>query len=289
MTTSFPSDANIAVPYPDADDIRLVGGDEVQPVAVGIPCYHWLSAAFFANFVSVAKVADMPVQVTKGVYTPQAMRLIVKQLLKIEGWKRLVVIEADMLLPHDAIIKHAMHTDPVVGSMYFQHSPPHQANVMLANQEGKVAHLTPIGVATMLSKPALYKCDVVSFGCTSIRRDVLENWPSDVPMFRNDFEPSAKDDPFTQGEVSHDVYFCREVRKQGYEIYLDSSIVCQHLTEGSITQKHYLAAHADALGLTVEVNRGVSSPIVLPNRAQRRAQQRGRRLPGAMSPRPAIL
>lgn len=238
----------------------------VQPMAIGIPCYHTIPAAFFANFVSLTGVQDCPVQVVHGVYTPQAMRSIIMSLLKIPEWKRVLILEQDMICPPDTILKHAMHTDPVVGSVYFQHAPPHHCNVMIQHPTlGNTAHLKPIGIATMLQKPALYKVDVVGMGCTSIRRDVFENWPADLPFFRNAFEDSAINDEFTQGEVSHDVWFCKEVRKQGYDIYLDSSIICQHLTEGSIGPQHYLGYHQEELA-----NQTTHSPIVLPNRSERR-------------------
>jgi hypothetical protein len=241
--------------------------DEIQPIAIAIPAYHWISTAFFASFINLPKPDNTPCQVIKGVYTPQAMRLAVKKLLTLPDWKRLLVIETDMLLPHDAILKHALHTDPVVGSVYFQHLAPHHCNVMVRTSDGLLHHLKGEGVKHMLDNPALYKAAVVSLGCTSIRRDVFENWPVDLPYFRNEFTNAARDDEFTQGEVSHDVWFCERVTEQGYSIFLDSSILCQHLTEGSIGEKHFLNHHFPPQQ---------ESRIVLPNRAERRAKGKAR-------------
>lgn len=247
--------------------------DEVQPICIGIPLYNWVSSMFLANLVRMHRIEDTPVQVIVGVYLPQAMRLITKQALAIKGWKRLVILEGDMICPDDTLIRHALHTDPVVGSLYFQHRTPHQANVMLEHPEHGVdrcAHLLPTGIKHMIDNPALYKVSVVGMGCTSIRRDVLEDWDTEQwgPIWRNDYQPEAAEDEFTGGEVSHDVRFCQLVRKQGHEVWIDSSIICEQLTEGAIGSRHYLAAHARELGLIPEELR--SSTVVFPNRAERR-------------------
>ncbi|HEV3129598.1 MAG TPA: hypothetical protein VGY32_11480 [Solirubrobacteraceae bacterium] len=255
--------------------------DEVQPICVAVPLYNWVSSMFFANFVRMHRVEETPVCTVVGVYLEQAMRLLTKQALAIPGWKRLVIVEGDMVMPEDALIRHALHTDAVVGSLYFQHRLPHQANVMLEHPtEGvdKCAHLLPTGIKYMLDNPALYKVSIVGMGCTSIRRDVLEDWDHERwgPIWRNGFQESAKDDEFTGGQISHDVRFCQQVVRQGHSVWLDSSIVCDQLTEGNIGARHYLAAHAQELGLIPEHLRRASSPIVLPNRAARRQHARAR-------------
>lgn len=273
--------ANVILPIRELAPpaITVERQDEIQPICIAVPLYNWVSSAFFANFVRLHKVEETPVCCVIGVYLPQAMRLLTKQALAIEGWKRLIIVEGDMVLPEDALLRHALHTDPVVGSLYFQHRLPHQANVMLEHpQKGPdhCAHLLPQGIKHMLDTPALYKVSVVGMGCTSIRRDILEDWDHERwgPIWRNEFQDSAADDEFTGGEVSHDVRFCQLVRKQGHDVWVDSSIVCDQLTEGSIGSRHYLAAHASELGLIPEHLRRSASPIVLPNRAARRAAER---------------
>jgi hypothetical protein len=62
-------------------------------------------------------------------------------------------------------------------------------------------------------------------GFTAIHRDVLENWDSDVPMWRT--HPN-----------SHDIHFCRMARQQGFGVYVDSAIVCDHITESVVSYAH---------------------------------------------------
>ena len=163
--------------------------------------------------------------------------------------ERVVVIEADMILPKNALLKHAMHTDDIVGSVYVQHSPPFLINAQWQAADGsrKWGHPTPESWRGIFDQgPALVKCDVVGLGCTSIARKVIEEWPEDTLMFWNDYSRDDKGDPTTLGEVSHDVWFCTHARDLGYNVYLDTSIQCAQLTEGEVTVANYVKHHPDA-------------------------------------------
>jgi hypothetical protein len=256
--------------------------ETVDPIIIVIPLYLWVSSAFFANFVRMHQPPGTQVLTVVGVYLPQAMRLLTRLALDQPGWKRMVVVEGDMIMPQDALIRHALHTDPLVGSLYFQHRAPHEANVMIEHPDpakglDHCSHMKPEGVKHMLEHPGLYRVSVVGMGCTSIRRDVLEDWDHNKygPMWRNDFEERTADDVWTGGEISHDVRFCKLVREQGHNVWIDSSMVCEQLTEGVVGGRHYLAAHAQELGI-VPADPAKASSIILPNRAQRRHPAKAR-------------
>lgn len=136
-------------------------------------------------------------------------------------WDRLVIIEHDVLLPTDALIRIA-HYSPehaVVGTMVFEHAPPYPAMVFIEDEEGHIDPITPETVKDWCADPMLYRCDGTSFGCISIARHVLEDWDPSIPMFGMNHELG-----------SHDLWFTREARRQGYNVYVDSGIVAQHLT-----------------------------------------------------------
>lgn len=206
---------------PDGLTQETVLEDRVQALAIAIPAAGSMPTQMVQNLVSMDRVDNMLIRIAQGPYVAQNMRLLVKDYLKIPDWERMLVLETDMILPKDALIRHALHTDAVVGSLYFQHSPPYWANAMVRHptKDNQWAHISPVGVVEMLKTPGLWECDIVGLGATSIRRDVFENWPEDLPYFRTDYVHSdyAEDD-FSLGEVSHDVWFCQRVREQGYKI-----------------------------------------------------------------------
>ena len=93
----------------------------------------------------------------------------------------------------------------------------------------------------------LFPVEFVGLGCTSIAREVLQNWPKGVPIFRNEYTNARHILVNSYGEVSHDAWFCKQVRKQGYSIYLDPSIRLGHLSKVKTTLETYAAYHSIAV------------------------------------------
>lgn len=254
---------------PDAILLGEGGGDRVQKLAVIVPCYTNVSTRFLVNFVELVRGIDVdcPLEIMTGPYVAQSMRHAISDLKKDSTWERILVVEQDMILPREAFVKHSLHTDDIVGSVYFQHAPPHHLNIMFRHPTlNRLAHATPKAVKMMLDTPALYKCAVVGLGCTSIARRVVEEWPADLAMFRTDYVHDEADDEASHGEISHDVWLCDHADALGFGVYLDSSIRCDHLTEGWVNEGHFLAIHAAELADAPDT----TPHIYVPNREQRR-------------------
>lgn len=251
-----------------------LGGDELQRIVVLIPAYVNVSTRFLTNILGLVALHPEPVDflVMQSPYVDQAMRHAVQDLLSIPEWKRLVVVETDMVAPKEALVKHAFHTDDIVGSVYFQHAPPHQINCMIAEpgDTGRYGHPNAVSVKEMLEKEALWECDVVGLGFTSIARHVLEDWNSDIPTFMNGYKHEERDNEFTHGTISHDVHFCIEARKQGFKVYLDTSIRCQHITESVTDTRHYFAANADEFRPKSNLIALPKDRVILPYEAQKK-------------------
>lgn len=254
-------------------DLGVSGGDELQRVVVLIPAYTNVSTRFLTNILGLVAIHPEPIDflVMQSPYVDQSMRHAVADLLEQPDWKRIVVIENDMIAPRDALIKHALHTDDIVGSVYFQHAPPHEINCMFAEpgDTGRYGHPSAPSTKMMMEKPALWKCDAVGLGFTSIARRVCEDWDANIPMFQTGYKHEERADSFTHGTISHDVHFCVEARRQGFEIYLDTSIQCQHLTESWTDWRHYFNSHAEELKLGNDKLVHLPNRIVLPYQAQK--------------------
>jgi hypothetical protein len=214
----------------------------LHKIAIAIPTYHSVPTAVFAAFLQLDR-KNVPVTsttISSGVYLSAAMRSFRDNLLDSgDPFERLLIIEADMILPRDALRRHAEHTEPIVGSVYFQHSAPYMP-IFTAPADDVDYHrtFTCQEVSDMLETPGLYETVNVGFGCTSIRRDVLEDWPSKSPMFGNREGLTSDGKPV---EMGHDVAFMLEARRYGWKSYVDTNIVCGHISETVVTPDHFLA------------------------------------------------
>lgn len=196
---------------------------------VGFPLYYQVPASWFSRWLGLDRSSVACTVTINGAYLLSSMEQIVQRALERDDWDRLVIYEADMLPPPDALVRMA-HYDPqqaVVGSMYFRHEEPHTAIVYVEAPGESFAPITPQTVADWCADPGLYRCGAVGFGLTSIARHVLEDWNPDVAMFGHD------------GRVgSHDIWFCERAGEQGHEVYVDTGILCEHLTQVPIGLSH---------------------------------------------------
>ena len=95
-------------------------------------------------------------------------------------------------------------------------------------KDGNHLSLSSETVQQWCDEPALYQVDAVGFGCTSVARHVLEDWDPCVRMFHID----------DQLYGSQDMWFCDHARAQGHGVFLDTMVVCEHLTEVPIGAAH---------------------------------------------------
>ncbi len=211
-------------------------------LAIAMPTYHAVPTAVMGAFLQLDRrgIEVTSTTISAGVYVSAAMRSFRDELLEHrDPFERLLIIEADMILPRDALIRHANHTEPIVGSMYVMHAPPYMPICTApADEHDYHRTFTAEEVRDMIDAPGLYEAMNVGFGCTSIRRDVLEDWPKDMPMFAN--RQGLTSDGLSV-ELGHDVAFGLEARRYGWKSYVDTNILCGHLTEVQHTVRDFLS------------------------------------------------
>lgn len=192
---------------------------------LGLPLYTHVSTNWLIRFLEVDRTPVVDTIAIRKMYLAKAMENMAEWAIKspIE-WDRLVIYEADMMAPRDALTRIANYPDhlDIVGSMYFQHAPPHQPVCYQQEDENHFRALARNQVDHMMTNPGVYPVDAVGFGLTSIHRRVLTKWDAGT-MFSN------------ENTLGHDMWFCRAARRQGFSVHVDSGIECGHLTEWPIT------------------------------------------------------
>lgn len=225
-----------------------------KKVAVGFPLYKQIPAPVFTRWLGMDKTPVVATCVVDAVYLPKALGIIVGQALDLPGWERLVIFEQDMIPPHDAFSRVAAHGGDIVGAVYVGHVKPHEPMVYL-EVEGEFHAVKPDVIAEWVEEPGLYEVHAVGCGFLSIARNVLEDWDPAVPMWKTDDEHFG----------SQDLWFCHHARKQGFKIFVDSGMVCGHLSYDETTLTHAVAATPPSAPRVLNVGGG-SKTIALPAR-----------------------
>lgn len=199
----------------------LPGALEAQKLLVAFPLYKLVSAEFFRRWLDVDKTHVQGTIHVNHVYILDAFEKLIEHALSVSPWDRLVFVEQDMLLPLHALTRMAHYSaeQAVVCGTYFKHKPPHDPIAYLDGPDGNYHVLSGRKIKEWSATPGLHEVDGVGFGCTSIARRVLEDWDPALPLFLND------------QKIGHDLWFCRQVRRQGYKVFVDTGVVCEHLSE----------------------------------------------------------
>lgn len=204
------------------DVTSVVAHGTAAKLAVGFPLTYHVPSLFFSHWLTMDQSQIVGSITVTGVYVVANMAMIVDKALSVDMWDRLVILEHDMLAPRDAFNRIAAYRPEhdIVGSMYFRRDPPHHANVLMQCDDLTFDPIDARQVKTWCDAPQLYEVHAVGFGLTSIARHVLEGWDENVDMFATDARFG-----------SHDLWFCHHARAQGYRVFVDSAVVCEHLSE----------------------------------------------------------
>ena len=218
----------------------------LPPIALVMPAGPTVYSKFVSHLFTLSEydapsgrllpvVHAMPI----GALVAMNMREVVASLLESpHRWERMVILETDMIPPHDALIKHALHTAPIVGSVYYLHEPPHHIVAMRDHGQGP-GWMSKAEQREIEDNPGLHAVDMVGMGLTSIARQVFEEWPAALPTFRTHIQLSSLHESGMRGEVSHDYWFCLKAREMQVPIFIDSSIVCDQLTTMPVGRRQH--------------------------------------------------
>jgi hypothetical protein len=135
--------------------------------------------------------------------------------------------DSDIILQQDAISRLVSHDLDFVTGLYFQRPAPHWPLVAskLPGENGSFQWIVkwPLG--------ALFPADGCGFGCVLTSTKMLK---------------AMKKDWFTYEKFSEDFDFCIKARRAGFQLMVDSSVLCGHLPDPEpVTFETYKAAHPE--------------------------------------------
>lgn len=155
-----------------------------------------------------------------GVFCPQSYsidasrNLIVEHALEI-GYDYIMWIDSDMILPKDTLVKLMAHDKDIVSGVY-RHKLLFGEHVVakrfVPDKKDTYADLT---IKEIQATNELIEIDGVGFGCVLTKVDI----------FRHIKKPWFSYTP----NMGEDIYFCRKAQKAGYKVWLDTSIICDHI------------------------------------------------------------
>lgn len=143
--------------------------------------------------------------------------MMAEKMLK-DGYDYLFFLDSDMEPPDDIIPRLMAHDKPIVSAAAHKRMPPCNPAFYKRCSPGytEVYHDYPKG---------LLEVEGVGMACALIRREVFEQTPK--PWF------------FPMPDTGEDLAFCIRAREAGFKMYVDTNIICGHVTSFPVTEEHY--------------------------------------------------
>lgn len=127
-------------------------------------------------------------------------------------------VDADIILPKNALCRLLSHGKDIVSGVYVFKVMTNRHAVVKRFKQGEKDRYENLLVDEILSAEVpLMNVDAFGFGCVLTKTEVFERIA--YPQF------------IYTADMGEDVYFCRKAQNAGYELFLDSRVLCGHKGE----------------------------------------------------------
>ena len=188
-----------------------------KKILIAIPTAKYIESETFKSIYDliVPEYADVSFQYFYGYNIDQVRNLIADWATRYDY---LFSVDSDIVLPPDCLVKMLAHDVPMVSGVYMQRkSNVEIIEIYRKNTLGGISNIP----FSEIARPGLHEIDGCGFGCVLVKSEVI--LAIGYPQFVYTSALSHTD------TVSEDVDFCRKAQTTGAKIYVDSSIVCNHI------------------------------------------------------------
>jgi GT2 family glycosyltransferase len=206
----------------------------MKKIAVCIPIKGSVHDTFFLNLVTqmLKNSRDYDLFVVSSTRMPlDAARNEILQIAMKNSPDYLWWLDSDMVLPQNInVLQSLIDMDKdMTSALYFRREYPYHP-VFIIVKDGRPCVVKPLPIRQIL------KVDAVGMGCLLVKKKVFEElMKSEEPVF----EFKQKIFPESVETMGEDINFCLKAKKLGFEIYLNSNIVCGHIGSTVIDEKIY--------------------------------------------------
>lgn len=189
---------------------------------LGIPHTGTFDWAAVASLLTLQLPQDTLVEMHGYSLVYEARERLCEKMMENDlDW--LLMVDSDMVIPTDTIMRLLAHDKPVVAGLAFKRSAPYQCaayDTIAPAQDGtwnlRALREWPEGLVQVAG---------VGTACMLVRRDALEAIPR--PWF------------FPIQHLGEDLAFCVRARHAEIPIFVDTTVKTRHLTTIGVSEEHY--------------------------------------------------
>jgi FkbM family methyltransferase len=151
-------------------------------------------------------------------YSVSQVRNLIADWIINGPYDYLFSVDSDIAFPPDTLTRLLNHDKDMVSGLYIQRIPgTHTVEVMRYNGHGGVSHVPYEDIGGQ----GLVPIDSCGFGCVLIKKHVFQSMPYPHFVYHEALNHA--------NTISEDVYFCKNAREKGFQIWADTDILCDHI------------------------------------------------------------
>jgi len=189
-----------------------------KKILIGIPTAKNIETQTFKSIYDliIPEGYDTTFQYFYGYNVDQVRNLMADWMVKGD-FDYMFAVDYDISFARDTLVKLLAHDKDIVSGMYIQRfADRHVLEIFETNLTGGFTHIP----FDRLKDQGLVKVGACGFGCVLIKKNVFVD--IGYPQFEY---KSSLDHSKT---FSEDLDFCRKAANKGFEVYADTSILCDH-------------------------------------------------------------
>lgn len=200
-----------------ASGIQNEKGEDMKKILIAIPTNKYVEPETFKSIydLEVPPGYETEFQFFYGYQIDQIRNLIAEWAKRYDY---LFSVDSDIVLPKDSLRKMIEADKDIVTGLYIQRIPnTHTIEVYMVNSNGGMSNIPR---ELLFQHNGIVEVAGCGFGCCLIKGEVFRKM--EYPHFHYH---SALDHKNT---ISEDVYFCKKARDLGFQIWADTTIMCDH-------------------------------------------------------------
>lgn len=178
-------------------------------ILLAIPSARFVEPECFESVFNMDKPCYVELFIPNN-YSIDVSRNQIAEYAKEEGFDYILWVDSDMILPKDTLTRMLLHDKDIVSGVYAYKLLGNNKIVAKRLNGDKYEDLT---ISEIRGKD-LIEVDGFGFGCVLTKTDIFNHIKPKYFVFSLD--------------MGEDIYFCRKAQKAGYNLYLDTNILCGH-------------------------------------------------------------
>lgn len=216
----------------------------LMKILIAVPLPESVSNSFYSNLIELISytkkhlkgLEELSYSTKSGVRTDKNRNVLIDEALQYD-YDYVLWLDADMVYPVDMIVKYFDHKFKIIGCVYFKRKYPYHP-VLYVNGTNPIKPYKMVD-PTKLEPNTIYEVDGLGFGGVMVDTEVYRTMQGDKYMnygvnYHLPYE--------TEGQLTHDLEWCRKAKEYGYKIYVHTGVFAGHITEKIVTVDDFIKA-----------------------------------------------